>query len=106
MLLDDDEAEFIAQQNEALWAAFKWKPPSMLSPAPARLIFLGGDPVHETQLRVADARSGTLQGEPDRAARSASARRHYSPAEWRLRRAVSTPFANTISKTGLPRRSQ
>lgn len=64
LTLLDDEPEFVAQQNEALWAAFNWKPQArMLGPASARLVFLGGDAVLRTQLRIIDALPGTMQGE-------------------------------------------
>lgn len=64
LTLLDDEPAFIAQQNEALWTAFKWKPQArMLTPASARLVFLGGDAVLRTQLRIVDALPGTMQGD-------------------------------------------
>ena len=64
LTLLDNEPEFIAQQHEALWAAFSWKPQSrMLTPASARLMFLGGNAVLQTELRVVDTLPGTMQGE-------------------------------------------
>jgi hypothetical protein len=64
MLLDHDDADFIAQQYEALWTAFKWKPQAnMMSPAPGRLLFLGGDAVLRTELRAVDAYRGERQVE-------------------------------------------
>jgi hypothetical protein len=63
-LLDDDEADFIAQQYEALWTAFNWKPQAnMMSPASGRLLFLGGDAVMRTELRAVDAYRGDRQVE-------------------------------------------
>jgi hypothetical protein len=61
-LLDDNEADFIAQQYEALWTAFQWKSQShMMGPASARLLFLGGDAAMSTELRAVDSYPGTLQ---------------------------------------------
>lgn len=64
LTLLDNEPAFIAQQHEALWTAFNWKPQArMITPASARLMFLGGDPVIETELRVIDSLPGTMQAE-------------------------------------------
>jgi hypothetical protein len=64
LTLLDDEPAFIAQQHEALWTAFKWKPQArMISPASARLVFLGGDAVLRATLRVLEVLPGTMQGE-------------------------------------------
>ena len=61
-LLDDDEAAFIAQQYEALWTAFNWRPRAqMMSHASARLLFLGGDAALRTELRAVDSYPGTHQ---------------------------------------------
>ena len=63
-LLDPDDADFIAQQYEALWTAFRWKPQArMLYPASARLLFLGGDAVLRTELRAVDGLPGTMQAD-------------------------------------------
>jgi hypothetical protein len=64
LTLLDDEPAYIAQQHEALWTAFNWKPQArMITPASARLCFLGGDAVLRTELRVVDALPGTMQAD-------------------------------------------
>lgn len=64
LTLLDDESDFIAQQYEALWTAFNWKPQArMLSPASGRLLFLGGDRAMRTELRAVDSFPGTMQAE-------------------------------------------
>ena len=63
-LLDDDAGAFISQQYEALWTAFAWKPLAhMMSPASARLLFLGGDAALRTELRAVDGYRGKHQVE-------------------------------------------
>jgi hypothetical protein len=64
LTLLDDEPAFIAQQYAALWTAFNWKPQArMITPASGRLLFLGGDAVLRTELRVVDALPGTMQAD-------------------------------------------
>jgi hypothetical protein len=61
-LLDDSDGDFVAQQYEALWTAFNWKPQGrMMSPASARLLYLGGDAALRTELRAVDGYTGAAQ---------------------------------------------
>lgn len=61
-LLDPDDGDFVAQQYEALWTAFGWKAQAlMMSPASARLLYLGGDAALRTELRVVVGYSGVGQ---------------------------------------------
>lgn len=60
----DGEPDFVAQQFDALWAAFKYRIIAHMSgTSPARLFFLGGDKALETELKVVDKYPGTKQVE-------------------------------------------
>lgn len=60
----DEDRDFVAQQYEALWTAFRWKAQrGMMDVPPARLLFLGGNAALETELRAIGGYPGTMQVE-------------------------------------------
>ena len=64
LLLCDDEAEWVAEQFAALWAALGFKPQKwMAGPSPARLFFLGGEATLQTELKAAPAYPGTMHAD-------------------------------------------
>ncbi|MBL8916359.1 MAG: hypothetical protein JNM17_37005 [Archangium sp.] len=64
LFLEPRDADFVCDQFAALWTAFKFKVQNMMNgPSPARLFFLGGDRIFETELKVVMQYPGTRQKE-------------------------------------------
>lgn len=62
IFLEPRDADFVCDQFAALWGAFKFKVQNMMNgPSPARLFFLGGDRIFETELKVVMQYPGTKQ---------------------------------------------
>lgn len=60
----ENESEWIASQFAKLWELFKYKVQNhMNGPSPARLFWLGGEPLFETELKVVSQYPGTKQAQ-------------------------------------------